>query len=303
MQPTYSFDKQVAIDIDFFPFIEIMDQLAFDNDLEILVLDSFRIDGEPAVNGIVPASADSNHLVGHAIDINIRDKATGRYYNVTTLGHYDSLPVSVRNFIDGCRMSGMRWGQDFPTPDPVHFDDNLAERDRAAYNKLYTQYQQNVTAAQQSSTGAGILFDSWGNLIVDDGYPTIAGVPIPLRGGVIGETITRQYTCLEFWEMDPTTNQLADLSGIVSGVTMLRDKNLLTIVVYFTNGSYEMFTLVDPVRVTDGLFFNTTNKFDPDGNFYVGFNASIRIRSNTEAEIYILWNSVTWTALHITGQL
>ncbi|MDR1220161.1 MAG: M15 family metallopeptidase [Treponema sp.] len=117
-----------------------MDDLAVENGLEIKVQGAgFRSANVLVENAVVPPSETSNHLVGHAVDINI--VYNGVLYNSSSLRSYNALPHAIKNFITGCKRAGMRWGGDFSTPDPVHFDDNLYLRDKATYNRLYLLYQ------------------------------------------------------------------------------------------------------------------------------------------------------------------
>jgi hypothetical protein len=135
------FDKSVRVDSTFANYISLMNNLAEQNDLYILVQgEGFRRANEPVRNAIVPPSADSNHLVGYAVDINIR--YNGRLYNSSDLGNFNSLPQAIKNFINGCKSNGMRWGGDFSTRDPVHFDVALNLNNRALYDRLYLLYQQ-----------------------------------------------------------------------------------------------------------------------------------------------------------------
>jgi hypothetical protein len=134
------FDKAVKVDSSFAYYISLMNTLAEQNNVYILVQgEGFRRADAPVRNAIVPPSATSNHLVGHAVDINIR--YNGKLYNSTDLGQFDNLPQAIKNFINGCKSHGMRWGGDFSTKDPVHFDDGLNLNDKSAYDQLYLKYQ------------------------------------------------------------------------------------------------------------------------------------------------------------------
>lgn len=134
------FDKAVKVDSNFANYISRMNDLAVQNDLYILVQgEGFRRADTPVSNAIVPPSATSNHLVGYAVDINIR--YNGRLYNSSDLGDFNSLPQAIKNFINGCKSNGMRWGGDFSTKDPVHFDVALNLNNRSLYDRLYLLYQ------------------------------------------------------------------------------------------------------------------------------------------------------------------
>jgi hypothetical protein len=135
------FDKAVRVDSNFASYVGRMNDLAVQNDLYILVQgEGFRRADTPVRNAIVPPSESSNHLVGYAVDINIR--YNGKHYNSSELGNFSSLPQTIRNFINGCKSSGMRWGGDFSTRDPVHFDVALNLNNRSLYDRLYLLYQQ-----------------------------------------------------------------------------------------------------------------------------------------------------------------
>jgi len=135
------FDKAVRVDSNFANYISRMNDLAVQNDLYILVQgEGFRRADTPVRNAIVPPSETSNHLVGYAVDINIR--YSGKLYNSSDLGNFSSLPQAIKNFINGCKSNGMRWGGDFSTKDPVHFDVALNLNNRSLYDKLYLLYQQ-----------------------------------------------------------------------------------------------------------------------------------------------------------------
>jgi len=135
-----SFDKTVMADEGFETYLYTMDRLAKQYGLQIKVQgEGFRKADSPVRGAIVPPSATSNHLVGHAVDINI--VYNGTWYNSTTLSNYSSLPQAIKNFITGCKNAGMRWGGEFSTRDPVHFDDGLNLNNKARYDRLYLLYQ------------------------------------------------------------------------------------------------------------------------------------------------------------------
>ena len=135
------FDKAVRVDSNFANYISRMNDIAEQNDLYIIVQgEGFRRADTPVHNAIVPPAATSNHLVGYAVDINIR--YNGRLYNSSDLGNFNSLPQAIKNFINGCKSNDMRWGGDFSTKDPVHFDVALNLNNRSLYDRLYLLYQQ-----------------------------------------------------------------------------------------------------------------------------------------------------------------
>ena len=78
----------------------------------------------------IPPSKRSNHLVGHAIDMNLL--VDGERLNSVRLNrkHWSELPQAAREWIEMIRLDErLRWGGDFVRPDPVHIDDDLCRRD------------------------------------------------------------------------------------------------------------------------------------------------------------------------------
>jgi hypothetical protein len=134
-----AFDKPIDIDNGFKKYTEIMNGLALMNDLKIIVQQAFRKANEEVENAIVVPVKTSNHLVGHAMDINI--EYGGILYNSKLLKNYDLLPENIKIFIIGCRISKIRWGGDLKINDSVHFDDNLYEINNNGYEELYRMYQ------------------------------------------------------------------------------------------------------------------------------------------------------------------
>jgi hypothetical protein len=136
-----SFNTPIQIDSEFLEYAQIMDKLASGYGITLLVQQSFRNAKETVENAIVVPIKNSNHLVGHALDLNIL--FGGEYYNSKALKDYEHLPDNIKIFITGCRISGIRWGGDFDINDSVHFDDNLYGRNELLYNELYKKYQGN----------------------------------------------------------------------------------------------------------------------------------------------------------------
>ena len=134
-----NFDCLVTVDSDFIGKIRLIEAYAVENNLEIVIQQSFRVLGEKVENKIVNPYFRSNHFVGHAIDINI--KFNGILFNSTKMKKYDELPYEVKSFIQYCRNNGIRWGGDFTIPDVVHFDDGIGDLNYLIYNRLFSKYQ------------------------------------------------------------------------------------------------------------------------------------------------------------------
>jgi hypothetical protein len=134
-----AFDKEIVIDSGFKKYTDIMDEIARKHSIEVKIQESFRKEGEEVTNAVVQPITTSNHLVGHAIDVNLYYNNT--LYNSKDLNEYKELPDAIKDFIRECKQKGIRWGGDFIEPNGVHFDDNLYERNRKEYELLYKRYQ------------------------------------------------------------------------------------------------------------------------------------------------------------------
>jgi hypothetical protein len=130
----------VTADVEFVDSLTAINQHAVDNDVQVHVTDSFRAAGTTVSGAIVTPATNSNHLAGHAIDMNVKYGATKTdWCNSTCLG--GTLPEGVSGFIDAIKGdTGLRWGGDFSTADPVHIDDNL-NSDNAAWKARYDATQ------------------------------------------------------------------------------------------------------------------------------------------------------------------
>ncbi len=132
--------KKVVADKDFVPALKRINQYAKDSDVLIHITSSFRKDTNVA-NAIVTPAKMSNHLIGHAIDMNVRyDTNHSKWCNSSALAKA-TLPAPVAKFINAIRNdTGLRWGGDFRKKDSVHIDDyynsNIANW-KKKYNKIH----------------------------------------------------------------------------------------------------------------------------------------------------------------------
>jgi hypothetical protein len=127
---------ELRADVDFFPSLDLLNAFATACNLEIFVTSSTREPGRKVDGAIVKPATRSNHLVGHAIDMNLR--SGNRLFNSKTLrrSNLPNLPSDIREFIDRVRTPGtLRWGGDFSAEDPVHIDDNLNGREPVVWDQ------------------------------------------------------------------------------------------------------------------------------------------------------------------------
>jgi hypothetical protein len=103
--------------------------------VKIYVTSSAREPGRTVTGSIVPPASRSNHLVGHAIDMNLQS-ASG-FFNSSKLkkSQFASLPDEIKQLIGLVRDDEvLRWGGDFSQEDPVHIDDSLNHRNPDRWN-------------------------------------------------------------------------------------------------------------------------------------------------------------------------
>jgi len=123
------FEGRLIADLDFHAHLEFLDRMAGQFGLTVLVTSSFRAKGAAVAGAIVPPAQRSNHLVGHAIDMNLKLGSERFDSQRLTRQNLRNLPSGVQSFLGAIRAhSVLRWGGDFVKADPVHIDDNLSRR-------------------------------------------------------------------------------------------------------------------------------------------------------------------------------
>jgi hypothetical protein len=145
--------KPVLADIEFIPYLNIINSLSSSHGLKIFITSSTRPFGLPVNGAIVPPSRRSNHLVGHAIDMNIQIGST--LFTSRELRNFGRLPPPAQKFINAIRRDpDLRWGGDFSPTDPVHIDDGLNIRDPANWNTKFSIIQADLTGLTQPGVRA-----------------------------------------------------------------------------------------------------------------------------------------------------
>jgi peptidoglycan hydrolase-like protein with peptidoglycan-binding domain len=81
---------------------------------------TFRVHGIPPSGAVVPPASKSQHLIGHAVDLNIVDGTT---VNSAAMFNNGTETKNADAFVAAVKKKGIRWGGDFNDTDPVHFDD------------------------------------------------------------------------------------------------------------------------------------------------------------------------------------
>lgn len=116
-------------------------QAAVDCNVKIYLTSSFRKADRAITGNIVTPADHSCHMVGHALDINMY-LSDGSFCNSACM-KASPINTDVKCFTTKVKKSGLRWGNDFSTKDPVHFDDNLYLTNPTSWNTEFNDYQKN----------------------------------------------------------------------------------------------------------------------------------------------------------------
>jgi len=122
--------ERLLAHVDFHPALQRLVDYAELADVTIHVIDSYRRPDDRVRGANVPVALRSNHLVGHAIDVELvlGDERLGR--ERLRREHFRDLPMNARYWLQQIRDDReLRWGGDFVHQDPVHIDDDLYGRD------------------------------------------------------------------------------------------------------------------------------------------------------------------------------
>jgi hypothetical protein len=137
-------NKPVIVDYYFINSMNRLNSYAKKNHLTLFVTSSFRKANQKVNGAIVPPAERSNHLAGHAIDMNI--ESNGKWYDSKLMRRENlkNLPHNIQNFFNDIRKDKkLRWGGDFSIQDPVHIDDHL--------NKNHKAWQERFNIVQKTS--------------------------------------------------------------------------------------------------------------------------------------------------------
>lgn len=135
--------EPLQVDQEFTIYLEIIEKLAIQNNLQIWVTSSLREPYKPVSDAIVDPARFSNHHIGHGIDINLISNKVNWYNSsrMLDIGTGSSAPgdpydSNVYHFIkDLLKHRPLRWGGEFTTPDPVHIDDGFNQNLKEDFNK------------------------------------------------------------------------------------------------------------------------------------------------------------------------
>ncbi len=132
--------RQVLVHREFYDIVNKINRYAIQNNLHLLITQSYRSPNKKVYDAIVMPAVKSNHLAGHAIDFNI--VYGGKVFESKDLfnGKFHRLPDPLKRFVNDIRLDpGIRWGGDFENQDPVHLDDGVNISDIEKWGEHYTQ--------------------------------------------------------------------------------------------------------------------------------------------------------------------
>ena len=133
--------ETVTADVEFVSSLDAINKHAADNSVNLHVTSSFRT-STVVPGAIVDPAKQSNHLAGHAIDMNVLYGASkDKWCNSKCLAK-STLPAGVKEFIKAIQDdSSLRWGGDFTKRDTVHIDDGLNVNDAAHWKDRHKATQ------------------------------------------------------------------------------------------------------------------------------------------------------------------
>jgi len=136
-------NKTVQADILFVPMLKKINEYAKQADVLLYINSSFRTTTN-VQGAIVTPAKKSNHLAGHAIDMNMI-YGNGTMLHSSKAGKYPDVPEPVRKFLKSIIDDpDLRWGGNFNTKDPVHIDDGLNLKNRTKWEERYKAMQRAV---------------------------------------------------------------------------------------------------------------------------------------------------------------
>ena len=135
--------KELKADVDFMPHLDRLNQYAAECGVQIHVTSSAREQGSGVSGAIVTPAGRSNHLVGHAIDMNL--KSASGFFNSSKLkrSNFDNLPGEIKDLLNRIKEDKvLRWGGEFSQEDPVHIDDDLNHRNPGRWDRKLASRRQ-----------------------------------------------------------------------------------------------------------------------------------------------------------------
>ena len=126
----------IQVHPDFVPYMDKINSSAARLGIMVHVTNSFRKPTDVLTGTVVTPAKMSNHLVGMAIDWNLEINKV--WYNKIKIElAYKSRIGAVYSFIQECKSFELRYGGDFNTSDPIHFDNGLNVNNPDKWHEIY----------------------------------------------------------------------------------------------------------------------------------------------------------------------
>lgn len=104
------------------PLLKELNKLAKEKKVNIKINQALRIVGVAVSGAVVTPASKSQHLIGHAFDLNIVD---GTNWNTSANFKKKTESDNAKKIIKSLKSDSYRWGGDWGTPDTPHFDSKL----------------------------------------------------------------------------------------------------------------------------------------------------------------------------------
>jgi hypothetical protein len=132
-------DGEILVHTDFADVVKgTMNDAAKASKVILRINQAFRVSGILPSGAVVTPADKSQHLIGHAVDLNIVD---GDTVNVSSMYAKGTETDNADSFIEAVKKEGIRWGGDFGKTDPPHFDDFVnPEGEDYSMNLFFAQH-------------------------------------------------------------------------------------------------------------------------------------------------------------------
>ncbi len=129
-------EQDILVHREFLTYMRKLDRIAEKHDVTLLVLNSYFKPGNYVNDFHVPPARYSNHYAGFAFDADIVYKDERFRFPHLRKSRMRHLPDAVSGFLNEVREDpDIRWGGDFKTEEPVHYDVALSSKDPILWNE------------------------------------------------------------------------------------------------------------------------------------------------------------------------
>jgi peptidoglycan hydrolase-like protein with peptidoglycan-binding domain len=119
-----------------FTGLDTLDRVARGADLQLRLNQTFRVQGIAPRGAVVAPATRSQHLIGHAVDLNIVVAGT---VIVSSQFTARTAPKEATDFVASAKAGGLRWGGDFGDTDPPHYDQPVTVAEDYDMNFFFCQ--------------------------------------------------------------------------------------------------------------------------------------------------------------------